>query len=107
MAKRESKQQRGQDARHSSAQAGEALLRAGESPDVSEDQLAALGSIAGAYAAGEPHVYRSSERGAVEIDAMDPVWRERAAKAVADGRRPANSPRVVAPLQRGLGRGPT
>ena len=56
------------------------------------EQLEALGAIAGAYAAGEPHVYKSDEWGAVEISAMHPQWRDRAAKAITEGRRPANRP---------------
>jgi hypothetical protein len=67
------------------------------------DEAVALGAVGGAFVS-EPDHYRSREKGrAVAIDEMDPVWAERAARAVARGDRPEDPPSVIPPLERKAG----
>jgi hypothetical protein len=65
-------------------------------------EVAAIGALAAVAAAarGErvPTEYESDERGRQEIDGMNDVWAGRAARAVAEGRRPQNDPAVIEPL---------
>ena len=50
-----------------------------------------------------PEIYVSNERGLVPISGMDETWRDRAASAVEDGRRPADAaiPRMSEALRKG------
>jgi hypothetical protein len=67
------------------------------------DEAVALAAVGGAFV-GEPDEYRSRERGrSVPIDQMDPLWAERAARAVARGDRPEDPPSVIPPLLRRAG----
>ena len=64
----------------------------------------AAGEVAAVTAAAArafpPDTYVSRERGPTPIDHMNPVWAERAANAVREGRRPEDPPAVVRPLER-------
>jgi hypothetical protein len=67
------------------------------------DEATALAAVGGAFV-GEPDHYRSRERGrSVPIDSMDPLWADRAARAVARGDRPEDPPSVIPPLTRRAG----
>jgi hypothetical protein len=65
-----------------------------------ETLAAASALIAAELAAAGPDVYVSDEKGVVPVSRMDPVWAKRAERAVEEGRRPANDPRVVKALDR-------
>ena len=54
--------------------------------------------IAAEMAAAGPDTYISDERGPTRVSSMSPVWAKRAERAVMEGRRPANNPRVVRAL---------
>ena len=63
-----------------------------------ETLAAASALIAAEMAAAGPDVYVSDEKGPTQVSRMDPVWAKRAERAVEEGRRPANDPRVARSL---------
>jgi hypothetical protein len=63
-----------------------------------ETLAAASALIAAEMAAAGPDVYISDEKGTTRVSSMSPVWAKRAERAVKEGRRPANDPRVVRSL---------
>jgi hypothetical protein len=65
-----------------------------------ETLAAASALIAAEMAAAGPDTYISDEKGPTPVSRMDPVWAGRAERAVEEGRRPANDPRVVKALDR-------
>jgi len=65
-----------------------------------ETLAAASALIAAEMAAAGPDVYVSNERGLTRVSEMSPVWAKRAKRAVEEGRRPANDPRVARSLDR-------
>ena len=63
-----------------------------------ETLAAASALIAAEMATAGPDVYVSDEKGPTQVSRMDPVWAKRAERAVEEGRRPANDPRVARSL---------
>jgi hypothetical protein len=74
-----------------------------DNPSAAEIAAASVEIAAVLQAAASPSTYISTEKGPVEVSSMDPTWAKRAERAVIEGRRPLNVPRMVTSLDRRAG----
>jgi hypothetical protein len=77
----------------------EKISKANEAAAKAASDAVLAGSAAILRETAKPNHYLSDERGDVPIKSMDPHWARNAAKAVREGRRPANPPSVIPALE--------